>query len=159
MNETVSLIHIPNLPDKLSDLLEVTAKDLRKAVSDGCIVQMDGVWHLANDEGCHVCFAGALMRRGVPDGQTCDPDWFDDDTRRKLGLLNALRAGAFGSAFCMLRNPPVAGPASILRKLWYLRKAVRDKVGESYPYEYAAAPAFFFQDIEEMIQELREIGL
>lgn len=111
---TVELLVAPGkeLPDKLSDLLELALNDASKLNRDRYSMDSD-VWHRNAQERydgkCGVCLAGAVMARTlkVPHRATCELDNVSNDERRlydKLAAIDFARMGRIDEALMCLAD-------------------------------------------------------
>ena len=91
------------LPNKLSDLMEVALKDLRRVERSKKYVVDMGKWHSPNSV-CHVCYGGAVMTRVLkPDeGIGALRGTFGNRTTHKFLALNAIRTGDISDALDIL---------------------------------------------------------
>lgn len=80
------------LPDTLSELARVAARDARKAMRRSNVRFYMGDWMTANGQ-CTVCLAGAVILCGGVRQDIDSPSQFDLDTENKLRAINALRSG------------------------------------------------------------------
>jgi len=94
------------LPNKLSDLIELALKDLAKAERDPKYKVNMGMWHEnrcsdPNKPICHVCFAGAVMAKtkGCAIGVNFSPSEFTHGEELKMRALDQIRQYDFGGAF------------------------------------------------------------
>jgi hypothetical protein len=87
------------LPDKLSDLLELALKDLRKHIDNGGRIDM-AEWLLYIDNTCYACLAGAVLKESLKHKYTVDMSMFgiSHDVRAKMVALNYLRRGHISMA-------------------------------------------------------------
>lgn len=78
------------LPDKLSDLLDLAVTDAERAEADPRYELRMGTWHRPSGSKCLVCMAGAVMaftldadpaRHLEPDGQNMTKLWAIDSMR------------------------------------------------------------------------------
>lgn len=101
------------LPDKLSALIRVAVKDMQAAVAAGHLIDMDywieplGDWRgdkLVPSGKCTVCMAGSVMLNtlGASASESSCPEWWDEDTARKLKALNEVRLGEYRYALSEL---------------------------------------------------------
>ncbi len=86
----------PQLPVKFSDVITIARQDL-DAISNtpGYTVNFE-TWHDPSyGEGCHVCFAGAVMSRtlGAESLEPLTPSNYDAHNYDRLMALNCLREG------------------------------------------------------------------
>ena len=84
------------LPSKPSELIRVALADLAKCEAMPETYRIDmSVWHLALDNSCHICLAGAVMAQtlGVEPGYDYWPEVSDTDIYCRLIALNAFRQG------------------------------------------------------------------
>lgn len=100
------------LSDKFSDVIIQAVKDLKAAErAEKSVDIYMGDWYVPKgiDDGdgqktekCEVCFAGAVIRKGVKgtklENQHLTPDSFDNKTRQKLYALNEIREGNLSTA-------------------------------------------------------------
>ena len=92
------------LPNKLSKMILATLPDLAKAErARGVVINMR-TWHKTNGK-CEVCWAGAVMRRAVPDSREAAPEDFSPATERKLDALAYLRTGDVSGALIAMNRP------------------------------------------------------
>lgn len=103
------------LPDKLSDLIDVAIDDCEAIAKDERYALNMFEWHTPaeyavgadgrdsddmEDTRCHVCMAGAVMARrlGVEFGSNAGPGIFDDELELKLETIDLVRTGSVGAA-------------------------------------------------------------
>lgn len=134
------------LPEKLSDLIELALRDLRKVEKDERYRVNMYSWHEPTLSGkCLVCFAGAVMAGTLetPINKDVLPSRFDEHTAARLNALNEVRCGL-------------------------IRQAL-DSVGENVdiefvvydnprPIEYKKDPEGFYTDLSDLALRLREAG-
>jgi len=85
------------LPDKMSDLLEVALKDLRRAERHPLFTVDMGVWIQPRAVRCAVCLAGAALKFEL-DIKSIDQVISGNDAGRKALALNSLRTGSVSHA-------------------------------------------------------------
>lgn len=96
------------LPDKLSDLIRIAVADAKKIEKDSKYIFNMSTWHQPQSNyddvshtfvttgKCEVCFAGSIIActlKAKPN-QTVDTSDFDEDTDRKLELIDQIRTGS-----------------------------------------------------------------
>lgn len=98
----------PKLPDKLSDLIELSVTDARKLDPEKYRpVAMHYHSPISINGRCKICNAGAVIAGtlGTSHALRAVPSHFDDDTRRKLYALDHVRTGGFSAAMINLCLP------------------------------------------------------
>lgn len=129
-----------NLPDKLSDLLELAVKDAQAVKAKGYTLNM-GYWkRYERGKSCSVCMAGAvLVQRGkVPKskdlaGRDKVNAYVDPIVMKKLDLINDMRTGettnldtGAAPAMMLIRTEYYRGVNGLDRAKWSTyRKAVK----------------------------------
>lgn len=169
------------LPERLSDLLELAIGDLEKCETDPGYVVAMGSWHeeitpldkwevasIADDldviedqrarlaEGrsvCAVCMAGAVMAQTcrAPREESVGPSGYDQDTERRLLALDLLRQGFVGRA--RARAEGIG--------FWDLTREERQDY-ERLDFEatrYERDPEQFKIEMRALVDDLREAGL
>lgn len=111
------------LPNKMSDLLEVALSDLEKCRSDkDYIIDMDN-WHNPSGVGCMVCLAGSVMAKTLKNKctETIFPFYFPESVDRKLCAIDYFRCGMFWIAISHLGmdNEKVDSVCRLLRETDY----------------------------------------
>jgi hypothetical protein len=134
------------LPDKLSDLIEVALADLEKVEKDPIYKVDMHKWHdpMPDAEGqpvCLVCLAGAVMAKTLeaPEFLDSHPGRFDEKTALKLSALNFIRRGWVSSAM----------------------EDLDIKYGGQSEYKvtpYVLNPEKFKQDLRTIAEDLRKEG-
>lgn len=134
-----------NLPNKLSDLIEVALEDLEKVEKDKRYTVDMQFWHTPTDNftGCSVCLAGAVIAKSlnVPIQELSSLDKFKISIRRKLVALDQVRDSKVGNAIRILK---------------------RDSV--TVPLEYYSVPSYdedrpgFKKALQAIAKELRKLG-
>lgn len=85
------------LPDKPSELLMLALRDLEITEKDPRYIIEMSTWYELNYNGkCMVCLAGCVVAQELkpePRSFTIFPEAFDDDTAKKLRLIDTLRVG------------------------------------------------------------------
>ena len=92
------------LPNKLSDCIDVALADLAKVERSKKYIVNMAIWHLAVEEKCAVCLAGAVMAKTLDLPATedrFDPVGFGKHNDFRLAALNYLRCGSPRLAFCL----------------------------------------------------------
>jgi hypothetical protein len=101
------------LPEKLSDLLNLALDDLGMVEADPKYKVVMIEWHSPSPSRthCQVCLAGAVMAKslGVPPEALHAPADFAADVCDKLKALDALRLGTVELAFNSIRVAPPFG--------------------------------------------------
>ena len=144
------------LPDKLSDLLEVGLEDLEKCEKDERYFIDMGEWHKPWPGGiCAVCMAGSVMAKRLKTDSrdlVLYPASFDDDTKNKLMAISHVSLGAIWAAFKRLRFSTGLSVDSIM---------VTGEYGDAYfdPSSYSRNPRMFKVDIQRIIKALRKYKL
>lgn len=140
------------LPDKLSDCLELALRDLEACEADPAyrIYMDDWHWPSKSKTKCRVCLAGSVMAKtiGVPIGEYASPygleDCGDHDSSR-LSALNDLRLGWLHEAIRTVHGDEEA------RRFGAGKRAM--------PVEYRDDPAAFKSDMRGIVDLLRKAGL
>ena len=134
---------IPTLPRKLSDLGELTLRNMQSAIRSPRYHIDMSVFHVPN-KTCAVCAAGSVMAftLGVPHDVNRLASDFPDSINHKLFAIDCLRSGAVGAALIELRQPYTEG-----KKL--------DR--EIAPYEERNRKPFF-RAMRALIKDLRAAG-
>ncbi len=129
------------LPDKLSDLLDLAVKDSQKCEKDDFYQLFMNAWHMYDGGICYVCMAGSVLAQtmGVPFNQTIEPTKLPLDVMDKLGDINSVRMGSV--------------PGSVneeTRRNFYniIRPSYKDKTGRADWESYTKAAEY-----------LRSVGL
>lgn len=138
------------LPDKLSNLLELALADLAKVEADKrYVVNMD-LWHIPTYGGdiypalCRVCLAGAVIAGSLGGNirKHLVPYNFDEKTKSKLFAIDCLRSGMIDTAiYYMKQKRPKSMPNNI-------------KVAD-----YKSSPLQWLSNMLFIIALLREHGL
>lgn len=136
------------LANKLSSLLRQAVADLRAIEKNKVYtVDMDRFHYPAlgfnkTARTCHVCLAGAVMARtlGANPKARMDPFEYSRDTEAKLNALDALRRGQITEA---------------MRKIGDFTRTFRDVD----VIEYSEGPELFKEQMEELAEHLRLVGL
>ena len=134
-----------SLPNKLSDLLELSLVDLIKCERSPRYEINMGMYHTPIGSTCEVCLAGSVM------AQTLNADRrlnindtnYPDKLERKLNALDDLRCGDVGWALMYLDR----------RRKHSEHPLNRDIV----PYD--DNPGVFKREMRKLARDLREIGL
>jgi ribosomal protein S27AE len=106
---------LKKLPNKMSELIMVAIKDLKKIEKSKYYAINMGVWHEPNGK-CTVCFAGSVMAKtlGVDRRLYAYPSSFSEETRAKLEALDYLRKGEIQNAHSRMFKgkslPPLMNP-------------------------------------------------
>lgn len=134
------------LPDRLSDLLELALRDLEKAEADpGVNVNMD--WWLWKEQGqCFACLAGCVMRYSLSLQPSFEmPSLVPSETEfgTHLLALNYLRSGELSEAYEEMFNAEL--PFGVPERT------------DATPY--SDDPAAFKSDMARIVTLLREKGL
>ena len=91
---------VKELPDKLSDLLDLAVTDaIAVSENPNRILDMN-VWHSPKGKKCAMCMGGAVMERqlGVGPHEDMVPARFGDkNVATKLRWINSMREGYFGA--------------------------------------------------------------
>ena len=91
-----------NLPDKLSDLLELAVNDVEKVRVNPKFKLFMNVWYRPSldKEICYVCMSGAVMAMslGACREKELYPDDFPDEIETKLETINCMRSGKYTQA-------------------------------------------------------------
>jgi len=139
------------LPDKMSDLLALAARDLRAVEEDSAYRVDMSDWHFPDPYTgqCEVCMAGAVLAVtvGVDPQEEFVPDTMTLDLHKKMLAINSLRMGNVHKASFTLRGTETAREAARLADL--------DRGMSDYHIDREA----FFADVEKLIQDLRQAGL
>ena len=144
------------LPDKLSDLLEVGLEDLEKCQKDDNYFIDMGEWHKPWPGGiCAVCMAGSVMAKRLRTDSkylVLYPASFDDDTANKLMAISHVSLGAIWAA--LKRLYPTTGRLEDSVNL-------TEEYGDAYfdPISYSRDPRMFKVDIQRIIKALRKYKL
>lgn len=130
------------LPDKMSELIRVALGDLREAEKAPDVVVDMGQWKAVLGGICHVCLAGAVMRKAVAANIDSHPSDFSFDTADKLTALDWLRDGLVdGAARCLgMKQWPELGV--------FYREITA----------YSDNPAKFYADMEKLADDLAAAG-
>lgn len=90
------------LPDKLSDLLDLAVKDCKICEKDDYYVLNMNSWHMYDGGLCYVCMAGAVMAQtmGVPFNHTTEMKEMPDEIYKKLSHINTMRIGSIPLEDC-----------------------------------------------------------
>lgn len=136
------------LPDKLSALICIALKDLRKAERSKDYKVDMSMWHAPNGV-CRVCLAGAVMAfslrmpKNVDFLNTLAPSsLFDNvETNNKLFALNHLRVGQVSSAlFCLRRE-----------EIYQFDRKIPE-------YRPGRKNSGFYKALEKLAKDLKEAG-
>ena len=143
------------LPNKLSDLLEVALEDLGKCEKDERYFIDMGDWHEPFHGGrCSVCMTGAVMAKSLDVRSSIQayPSSFDVDTMNKLLAINDIVFGSIWKAI-KLMNPTTDRLQEAV--------ALMKKKGDAYfdPMSYSRNPRMFKVDIQRIIKALRKYKL
>lgn len=133
------------LPDKLSDCLELALADLEKCEADPRYRILMSEWHEPLDSGqCAVCLAGSVMAQtiGLPIENSVDFSDFDEHTQGRLCALNSLRCGGINEALkeVGIENQEILSDYACVRT-------------------YGTNPAAFKSDMRGIVALLREHSL
>lgn len=97
------------LPDKLSDLLDLAVTDSEECSRMKSYRLNMELWHQPNGK-CSVCMAGSVMARTLGAGRRtyAEPRSFGDENAPKLLAINDLRNGYVANAYFRLHSelPP-----------------------------------------------------
>lgn len=144
-----------NLPDKMSDLIELALMDLEAVENNPQYSVNMGFWHEPRfDTGmgvfCAVCFAGAVMANTLKADVNMDafPGRFDKETETKLLSLDDLRRGEVWNAVDDWKTRGLLPRDTVLpSEIQYFDIA-----------RYSDNPVDFKQDMANMALALREHG-
>jgi len=134
----------PQLPKKLSDLIELALGDLIKCERSPKYKIDMGNWHHPRLDKCFICLAGAIIAQSLNVDVKTDyyPSDFNDFTERRLNALNFLRGGNVGFAYSTLDER---------RKLThFLDRSI---------ISYEDNPGKFKRQMRKLARDLREAGL
>lgn len=94
---------IPQVPDKLSDLIQLALDDIDKCQKDERYVINMGTWHSLWDGKCHVCLAGAVMAQTheLPLNKSPLNLWEDNKWKHAFHALDDVRMGKLGNAYLL----------------------------------------------------------
>lgn len=133
------------LPDKLSELIDVALADLEKVEADPLYEVDMGEWHQPRGPKCSVCFAGSVMAKtcDVDPMENQDPYGFSPRNIVKFLALNEARSGYVRTALHQLGHG-------------------YDVLGGLPTYsvvEYRIDPEMFKSGMRLISQQLKEKGL
>jgi hypothetical protein len=146
------LVPIEKLPDRPSALVRAALADIEECERDQrySIESIDEFWErqwhrLSKDRAtCNVCAAGAVMAKSlyVNWGETCTPDDFEQDTRKKLMALNEFRQGDIHTALVHIMGY-AKNPLEVERRIT----------------PYAQSRRLFFRQMNLLADDLEAHGL
>lgn len=154
----------PNLPSKLSDLLEVALKDLTSVRRSKRYHVNMAVWHTPIEGECQVCLAGAVMARtlGIEPEKDADPYNMPQRLSRPLEALNELRLGFVLDAYCNLRDTiPQKLSDRMYRKCRDVEiclNSMSDSIGRRV-VPYSESPKQFVEGMKRLHTLLVDFGL
>lgn len=166
---------LTELPDKLSELIEVALQDLECVEQDSRYTINMAKWHdpkvayaPPTDDpeqplACSVCLAGAVIakRSNIAPTEFVLPALLGPDIKSKLEILDHLRAGQVMNALeesararaRALNTSRVCKPDADREELW-------DVFGNTYPITpYGDSPDAFKRDMRVLQELLRKYGL
>ena len=139
------------LPDKLSDLIELSITDLEKCeASPDYRIDME-VWHTYRSENCYVCLAGAVMSQTLDRDTKHDINW-SSEVDSELRALDSIRRGDLQRALMYFK-------ALTIQEAY---DQFEDVIKNVDPIEYAAYeinPEQFKQYLRKVANKLREYNL
>jgi hypothetical protein len=103
---------VKELPDKLSELIDVTVADVELCMRDPRYRWVPCSWHEPVDNYCGVCLAGAVMAKSLdapPDDMMFPNDYTGRD-HVKLLALEGLRNGDISAALYIMCKIPYGAP-------------------------------------------------
>jgi hypothetical protein len=119
-----------NLPDKLSDLIDLALNDLQSFVAEGNKVDMNKCWLKTEKGVCYGCLAGAVMKQTLKMKGTAGYglEGIPHSIQDKLIALDRIRQGMIRSAVRFMGRSVVGvsdtevpfyedGPAEFITKL------------------------------------------
>lgn len=139
------------LPNKMSDLIEVALEDLTKVEADQRYRVRMNDWHVPPHSGetrCAVCFAGAVMAKSLDAAIASEsfPDDYEEDTGRKLSALDQVRVGWVSEALRIMHEDADEYHA-------------HEELNDFRVVSYAEDPARWREDMVAIVARLREEGL
>jgi len=150
------------LPNKLSDLIELALKDLARAERDPRYTVNMGTWHnplysiYSKLQSCVVCFGGAIMAKTKECSISLQlrPSSFSNDDQYKLYALDSLRCYDFHMMFYNFRRAVDTGMSP---KHKQIINDLEKHFGERYELpEYEDNRADFKFNMRLVISILRE---
>jgi hypothetical protein len=133
------------LPEKLSELIEVALEDLEKVERLPKVYRVEmSTWHRQEEGLCSVCLAGVViaMRLGLAPTETLKiSSSAPNKTQKALLALNATRCGAVQDAVLYLGGDFDKAPA-------YVSVTA-----------YSRDPAEFKKDLRAIVEHLKGVGL
>jgi hypothetical protein len=140
------------LPDTLSDLLEIAVDDCQEVERDERYVLYMFNWHRPGvrvDGRCMVCMAGAVMvhRLGLPIECAREPEDFGVATATKLRAIDSMRTG---DSLTLVADS--GGTEAQDKKLFRAMESIR----RAYDKQLGRAPWSVYRDA---VRALREAGL
>lgn len=131
------------LPDKPSALIRLAMADLEAVERDGRYVVHMETWHIAYENKCSVCLAGAVMAKTLETDSklTTSPLAMGNDICKKLSALDSFRNGHIAAGLEQMDIEPI-------EKLWSWNVC-----------SYHTNPTEFKEDMSEMADMLEGLEL